>query len=190
MKAFIAIQLLAILLAAATAYDTMDDTRHVEKDGASKDVTAASSASKDVTAPFATTAATWMGNSKKITNFRQVKLTPRNMIPESNGVPYAIGIAAVQLDYDPSRMNKWRVCIQANVIGFMPDGIHINSGKITENGMAEVDFTDSLNDDTVFDDCVTADQALFIDIRDHPVRGRWSLPTIILELLSRFKKCC
>ena len=110
---------------------------------------------------------------RQVTNFRQIKLAARNMLPDSNGVPFAIGIASVQLNYDQYRTPQRKVCIQTNVMGFCPRSLHIKKGTIKQNGMDEVDFSGSLKKgDPIFSGCVGVPSAVFNDIKSHPVRHR------------------
>ena len=146
MQAFIAIQVLATMLAAATAADSVRGVRQL----------------------------------KQVTNFRQIKLAPRNMIPDSNGVTFAIGIASVQLDYDQYRTPQRKVCIQTNVMGFCPRSLHIQKGSIKNNGDDKVDFSKLLKEgEQIFSGCREVPASVFNDMKSHPVRHRRPLSTSV-----------
>ena len=121
--------------------------------------------------------------------FPQIKLTQRNQNSPFIGVSYGAGIAAVQLNYNSARsMGKWKVCIQTNVVGFIPGQLQIRKAKITQNSLTyKVDFSNMLKDVPTFAGCVNVEQALYNDMRDNSVRPRRAVPSIILTLLMR---CC
>ena len=146
MQAFIAIQVLATMLAAATAADSVRGVRQL----------------------------------KQVTKFPQIKLAPRNMIPDSNGVTFAIGIASVVLHYDQYSTPQRKVCIQTNVMGFCPRSLHIQKGSIKHNGADKVDFSEDLKKgDPIFSGCRAVDTSVFNDMKSHPVRQRRPLSTSV-----------
>ena len=166
MKAFIAIQLLVTLLAAAVAADSVRGAREL-KGGHSGDATTTASPNDSVVE--SSTRAT---SSKKITEFRQVELSYKNMKPASNGIPYGIGIANVKLVDDLYAKPRYQICITNNVVGFAPTQLHITKGHIVESGEEEVDFTNKLKagDPICTNCCVGVSQTKFNDIKANPVR--------------------
>ena len=160
MKAFVAIQLLATMLAAATAADSVRDARGLKKGSSSKDT------------PGTTGAPPSPPSMKKITYYSGIKLSPENMIPQSDGVPRATGIAKVKMDYDPNRSPQRKVCITIDVVGFTPRSLHIQKGSIKSTGPDILDFSDKLTDDPSFSGCVPATTAEWKAIKANPVRRR------------------
>ena len=181
MKAFIAIQLLLALLAATVAADSVRGARELKKGGNSGDsgdaTITASPEKPDVELPASRTA-------KKITEFRQVELSYRNMKPLKYGVGYSAGIANVKLDYDPNRSPQYQICITNNVVGFTPTQLHITKANINQSGDEVVDFTTKLKpgDPICSNCCVAVGSAVFKDIKANPVRRRRPMSTMILPL--------
>ena len=152
MKAFIAIQVLATMLAAATAADSVRGARQLDND-----------ATVEVAAQAAVT--------KKITYYRNIKLSPENMIPQSDGVPKATGIATVKMDYNLNRTPQRKVCVDITVVGFTPRSLHIQRGSIKSTGSDVVDFSPKLDEDNpIFSGCITPKLADWNAIKANPVR--------------------
>ena len=151
MKAFIAIQLLVALLAAAVAADSVRGARELTS------------------------------STKKITTFSNIKLTGQNEIAPFEGVDYASGTATVKLDYDSSRSPKWKVCIASTIHGFIPGLLHIHQAEITANGNVRVDFSSLLKDDASFSGCRAVNEALYNDMKNNPVSQFRSVSTIISQ---------
>ena len=140
----------------------------------------------ELTEAAASTTSTSTSTKQVITIFR-VKLTPANELSPFVGVPNAAGLAQVKLDFNPSRTSgKWKVCIETNVIGFIPGLLHIHKGKISEDGGVSVDFSSMLSDNPVSDVCIAVTQSIFNDMKLNPVRKPLVLSTIIVPL---YKSC-
>lgn len=118
--------------------------------------------------------------------FSQIKLTPKNERSPFTGVPYAYGVADVKLDYNSARTTgKWKVCIETNVIGFIPDQLHIRKAQISLNGLIDkVDYSKMLRGEPTFKGCKNVDQAVYNDMKDNSVRPRRAVSSIISLLLS------
>ena len=130
-----------------------------------------------IMAPFAAAslrgARTLTLSTRKISTFHEVKLSPKNEKPSNYGADQASGMAVVQLDYNDLRPNEpWKVCIQADVHGFIPGVLRISKGSIYQNGNIAVDFSSMLSDIVpYFDGCVKVkNEDIFNDILENPVR--------------------
>ena len=112
-------------------------------------------------------------STRKLTTFPEIKLIPQNEVKPLRGVEYASGIAILQLDYNALRTSdRWRVCLQTDVQGFIPNVLGVYKGKIHEPGAAAViDFSSMLREnDPFFDGCQRVSSTLFNEIRENPVR--------------------
>lgn len=161
MKVFATIPLLATLLATATA-DSVRGARELKEHTGSGDAATTKPPQREVPVS-ASTVTSW--------KFPQVKLTQANVKFPSIGVPYGAGIAAVQLYYDSAAVlaNRRKVCIQTNVLGFIPGQLKIYRATITASGSAPyVDFNSLLKDDSpTFSGCRYVNTTTFNDMKDN-----------------------
>ena len=138
---------------------------------------------------LATLLATATATSKQIAEFPQINLTPNNEKSPFIGFPNATGVASVQLHYDPAAVTgrKRKICIQTNIVGFVPRKLKIYKAKMTRNGAAPyVDFSNLLSSDRpTFTGCRFVNQTTFHDIRENSVsRRRPSLSAIVAPFCS------
>jgi hypothetical protein len=88
------------------------------------------------------------------------------------GLPFAVGVAEVQVIYEEGRTgSEFLICIEAKILGFSPQLLHIHNAEIFENGAVFADLTSLLVDGTPETaGCVEISQQFYNILLADPVR--------------------
>lgn len=99
-----------------------------------------------------------------------ILLIGSNEVAPFTGVPFAAGTAEVQFIFEAGRAgSEWLACIEAKILGFTPQLLHIHNAEIFQNGGVVVDMSPLLGGVPEVSGCIDISEDLFTGILNDPV---------------------